>query len=46
VKVRSGGEAGCPLSAEEVGESPERFEVTREELIELVNQALKARGVS
>lgn len=46
VNVRSGAEAGCPLSAEEVGDSTERFEVTREELVELVNQALKARGVS
>ena len=46
VKVRSAGEAGCPVAAEEVGGGAERFEVTREELIELVEQALRARGAS
>jgi hypothetical protein len=41
--VRSGGVAGCPVAAEDAGGS-ERIEVTREELIELVEQALRARG--
>jgi len=41
----AGMEAGCPLAAEEVG-GPERFLVTREELVELVNDALRARGVA
>ena len=44
VKVRSAGEAACPVSAEDVGGGAERFEVTREELIELVEQALRARA--
>ena len=46
VKVRSAGVAGCPLSAEEVPGGGERFEVTREELMGLVDQALKARGIA
>jgi L-fuculose-phosphate aldolase len=46
VKVRSAGVAGCPLSAEEVPGGGERFEVTREELVALVDQALRARGIA
>jgi L-fuculose-phosphate aldolase len=45
VKVRSGG-SGCPIAAEDAGGGPERFEVTRDELIELVEQALRARGAA
>jgi len=45
VKTRSGGVYGCPLVAEDVGQS-DRISVTREELIELVNEALKARGIA
>jgi len=47
VKGPSAGEPGCPLAAEDLepgGE--ERFTVTRSELIGLVNEALKARGLS
>jgi L-fuculose-phosphate aldolase len=46
VKVRSGGVAGCPVSAEDAAGGAERVEVTREELIELVEQALRARGAA
>ncbi len=46
VKASSAGEACCPLSAEDVGTGPGRVEVTREELIALVEQALKARGIA
>ena len=47
VTVRSGSESGCPVTAEEVGMlSGDRFEVTREELIDLVGQALQARGMA
>jgi L-fuculose-phosphate aldolase len=50
VKAKSAGEPGCPLAAEDMdGESSggeERFYVTRSELIGLVDEALKARGVS
>src|SRR5579885_883114 len=44
VKARSGGEPGCPVVAEEIpGE--ERFYVTRDELIGLVDEVLRARGI-
>ena len=45
VKARAGIEPGCPLAAEDMGER-ESFEVTREELIALIDEALRARGVS
>jgi L-fuculose-phosphate aldolase len=44
VKARAGGEPGCPVVAEEVG-GEEKFYVTRSELIDLVDEALKARGM-
>ncbi len=49
VKQRAGGEPGCPASAEDVLAEPvggEKFEVTREELIALVEEALRARGLA
>jgi L-fuculose-phosphate aldolase len=47
VKARSAGEPGCPLAAEDVGrDGEERYYVTRTELIGLVDEALKARGLS
>ncbi len=45
VKTRAGMEPGCPLVAEDVGGAG-RFLVTREELIALVDEATRARGVS
>jgi L-fuculose-phosphate aldolase len=44
VKAKVSGEPGCPLAAEEVG--GERFLVTRDELVALIDEALRARGVS
>ena len=44
VKAMVAGEPGCPVAAEEVGQD-ERFYVTRQELIALVDEALKARGI-
>jgi L-fuculose-phosphate aldolase len=44
VKAKVAGEPGCPVAAEEVG-GEERFYVTRQELIALVDEALKARGI-
>ncbi len=44
VKAPSAGEQGCPLAAEDAG--GERFVVTREELVALVEDALRARGAS
>jgi L-fuculose-phosphate aldolase len=46
VKTKAGPELGCPLAAEELGGHKERFEVTREELIALVDEALRARGAA
>src|SRR5437762_3762760 len=43
VKAMVAGEPGCPVAAEEVG-GGERSYVTREELIALVDEALKAGG--
>jgi len=42
IKCDVAGEPGCPLAAEETG--GERFLVTRDELIALVNDALRASG--
>jgi L-fuculose-phosphate aldolase len=47
VKARSAGEPGCPLAAEDLEPNgEEKFTVTRSELIGLVNEALRARGIS
>jgi len=46
VKTASAGEPACPVSAEDLAGGQERLSVTREELIALVEQALKARGIS
>jgi L-fuculose-phosphate aldolase len=45
VRSRAEIEPGCPVPAEEVGGSP-RFELTREELITLVDEALRSRGAA
>lgn len=45
VKAKVSGEPGCPVAAEEVG-GGQKFEVTREELIALVDEALRARAAS
>ncbi len=45
VRARAGGEPGCPVSAEELG-AGERLWVTREELISLVSEALRATGIA
>jgi L-fuculose-phosphate aldolase len=47
VKAATAGEPGCPLALEDVepgGE--EKYYVTRSELLGLVNEALKARGLN
>jgi len=50
VKARSSGEPGCPVAAEEAGGDggggSDKFYVTRAELIGLVDEALKARGMA
>lgn len=42
--VRS--EPGCPVSAEDLAGGEEKFVVTRDELIALVDEALRARGLA
>jgi hypothetical protein len=45
IKSRAGAEPGCPVVAEDLGHDGERFFVTRDELVALVDEALRARGV-
>jgi L-fuculose-phosphate aldolase len=47
VVSRATGAPGCPVTFEDLQDSPagEKFSVTREELIALVDRALKARGL-
>lgn len=47
VKARSSGQPECPVVAEDLGAGPEeRITVTRAELIGLVDEALRARGLA
>lgn len=47
VKARVGAEPGCPVVAEDLpATGGDKFVVTREELIALVDEALRARGMS
>jgi L-fuculose-phosphate aldolase len=44
VKAHDGVAEGCPISAEDMG-GQEKFVVTRDELVAMVNEALRARGI-
>ena len=46
VRTRAAAEPGCPVVAEDLDGQAEKFLVTRDELIALVDEALKARGVA
>jgi L-fuculose-phosphate aldolase len=46
VKTKVYAEPGCPAVAEDDTSVPEKFVVTREELIALVDEALRARGIA
>ncbi|MBI3683553.1 MAG: class II aldolase/adducin family protein [Acidobacteria bacterium] len=46
IRARTGPEPGCPVVAEDESGAAERFYVTREELIALVDEALRTRGVA
>src|SRR5579864_8208008 len=46
IKSRAGAEPGCPVVAEDLGPDGERYYVTRDELVALVDEALRARGVA
>src|SRR5258705_6771232 len=45
VKSRAGAQPDCPVVAEDLDGGPEKFVVTREELVALVDEAMRARGV-
>ena|SRR5579884_3720998 len=45
VNCRAEMRPGDPVCAEDVQTRPERFELTRQELIEIIDEALRARGV-
>ncbi|MBM3738184.1 MAG: class II aldolase/adducin family protein [Acidobacteria bacterium] len=46
VKAKVAGEPGCPAALEDMPGGQEKFMVTRDELIGLVDEALRARGIS
>src|SRR5580765_1563711 len=48
VKAKAGAQPGCPVVAEDLGtdQDQDRFYVTRQELISLVDEALRARGAA
>jgi L-fuculose-phosphate aldolase len=51
VQSRSAGEPNCPMAAEEAGSGScggeeEHFYVSRSELVQIVEEALKARGLA
>ena len=43
VKAKAGAQPGCPVVAEDLDQDEERFYVTRQELISLVDEAVKKR---
>jgi L-fuculose-phosphate aldolase len=45
VKTRAGAEPGCPVVAEDLSKNGDRFYISRDELVDLVDQALRARSV-
>jgi L-fuculose-phosphate aldolase len=45
VKLRNHFEPGCPMGAEDIPEASEKIEITREQLIAIIDEALKVRGV-
>jgi L-fuculose-phosphate aldolase len=46
VKAKVAGEPGCPVAAEDLNGGPAKFEVSREELIALVEETIRARGLA
>lgn len=46
IKAKVSGEPGCPVVAEDVSGSDGKITVTREELVALVEEALRARGLA
>jgi len=46
VKSRAGAQPDCPVVAEDLDGAQEKFVVTREELVALVDEAMRARGAA
>jgi L-fuculose-phosphate aldolase len=46
IKANVSGEPGCPVAAEDLTAGGEKYSVTRDELVSLVNEALRARGIA
>lgn len=46
VKAKAGAVPGCPMVAEDIEPGRERICMTRDELVSLIEEALKARGVA
>jgi len=45
VTSRNRFEPGCPMAAEDMPEPSEKIEITREQLLAIIDEALKVRGV-
>jgi len=45
VKSRNHFEPGAPMTAEDMPETSEKMEITREHLLAIIDEALKVRGV-
>ena len=45
VKSRNRFEPGAPLSAEDMPDPSEKLEMTREQLLSIIDEALRVRGV-
>ncbi len=45
VKSRNHFEPGCPMAAEDMPDASEKIEITREQLLAIVDEALRVRGV-
>jgi L-fuculose-phosphate aldolase len=45
VKSRNHFEPGAPMTAEDMPEASEKLEITREQLLAIIDEALKVRGV-
>jgi L-fuculose-phosphate aldolase len=46
VKAKAGAVPGCPVVAEDMTGGEEKFELTRGELVALIDEVLKARGLA
>jgi hypothetical protein len=45
VRSKNGFEPGSPMTAEDMPEPSDKIEITREQLLAIIDEALKVRGV-